>query len=388
MLVGGALLEQWWWGSIFVVSSVLAVAALTATLATVPETREGEHVSLDPLGTVLSVLAIGGMVLGIIEGPSRGWSDPVTLVGIIGGVVAGVLFVGWELRIPAPLLDPRLFKIRGFATGSTSLFLQFFAIFGFFFISLQYLQLVLGYGTLKSAVALLPIAVVMMPLSTVAATLAERYGQRIIGAAGLIISAAGFTVIATMTAHSSYWELLVALLVIGSGTALAMTPATNAIVGSLPRAKQGVASAVNDTARELGSAFGIAILGSAFNSGYRSHIDRNLHGLPLAARAAAHEAPASAIAVAHRLGTSGNALAAAARDAFMVGSRYAMWIGAALLVIGAVFVAMRGQQHAAPGEAETLDDEPTATNGEQVLEFHPVLTFADTTTTHAEEVLT
>ncbi len=220
MLVGGALLEQWWWGSIFVVSAVLAVAALVATLATVPETREGEHVSLDPLGALLSVLAIGGLVLGIIEGPSRGWSDPITLVGVLGGIVAGFLFVGWELRTPTPLLDPRLFKIRGFATGSTSLFLQFFAIFGFFFISLQYLQLVLGYGTLKSAVALLPIAVVMMPLSTVAATLAERYGQKIIGAAGLAISAVGFVVIATMNTSSSYWELLVALLIIGGGTAL------------------------------------------------------------------------------------------------------------------------------------------------------------------------
>ena len=322
-----------------------------------PETRESEHVGLDPLGAVLSVLAIGGLVLGIIEGPSRGWSDPVTLAGIIGGIVAGFLFVGWELRTPTPLLDPRLFKLRGFATGSTSLFLQFFAIFGFFFISLQYLQLVLGYGTLKSAVALLPIAVVMMPLSTVAATLAERYGQRIIGAAGLMISAVGFVVIATMTASSSYWELLVALLIIGGGTALAMTPATNAIVGSLPRAKQGVASAVNDTARELGSAFGIAILGSAFNSGYRSHIDGNLHGLPPAARAAAHEAPAAAIAVAHKFGASGDALAAAARDAFMVGSRYAMYIGAVLLVVGAVFVFVRGQHQVLPAEAETLDDE-------------------------------
>ena len=386
MLAGGALLEQWWWGSIFVVSSVLAVAALIATLATVPETREGEHVSLDPLGAVLSVLAIGGLVLGIIEGPSRGWSDPVTLAGIIGGVVAGFLFVGWELRTPAPLLDPRLFRIRGFATGSTSLFLQFFAIFGFFFISLQYLQLVLGFGTLKSAVALLPIAVVMMPLSTVAATLAERYGQRIIGAAGLMISAVGFVVIATMTAHSSYWELLVALLIIGSGTALAMTPATNAIVGSLPRAKQGVASAVNDTARELGSAFGIAMLGSAFNSGYRSHIDGNLQGLPPGARAAAHEAPASAIAVAQKLGASGNALAAAARDAFMVGSRYAMWIGALLLVVGAVFVALRGQQQVAPAEAETLEDDPAAFDREQFIEFHPVLTIPENAT-RVEEVV-
>ena len=159
---------------------------------TVPETREGDHVGLDPLGTVLSVLAIGGLVLGIIEGPSRGWTDPVSLVGIVGGVAAAYLFVRWELRAPSPLLNPRLFKLPGFATGSASLFLQFFAIFGFFFISLQYLQLVLGYGTLKSAVALLPIAVVMMPLSTVAATLAERYGQRLIGSAGLAISAVGF----------------------------------------------------------------------------------------------------------------------------------------------------------------------------------------------------
>jgi len=365
MLVGGAMLETWWWGSIFVASAVLAAAALVATLLTVPETRESEHVGLDPLGAVLSVLAIGGLVLGIIEGPSRGWSDPVTLVGILGGIVFGFLFVGWELRTPTPLLDPRLFKLRGFATGSTSLFLQFFAIFGFFFISLQYLQLVLGYGTLKSAVALLPIAVVMMPLSTAAASLAERYGQRIIGAAGLMISAAGFVVIATMNAGSSYWELFVALLIIGAGTALAMTPATNAIVGSLPRAKQGVASAVNDTARELGSAFGIAILGSAFNSGYRSHIDGNLHGLPPAARAAAHEAPAAAIAVAHRAGSGGDALAAAARDAFMVGSRYAMYMGAVLLVVGAVFIWVRAQQ-VPSAEEDPLDYADAAIDGEQL----------------------
>jgi len=388
MLVGGAMLEQWWWGSIFVVSSVLAGAALIATFVTVPETREGDHVGLDPLGAVLSVLAIGGLVVGIIEGPSRGWADPVTLFGILGGVVAGFLFVGWELRTPAPLLDPRFFRLRGFATGSTSLFLQFFAIFGFFFIALQYLQLVLGYGTLKSAVALLPVAAVMMPLSTVAASLAERYGQRTIGTAGLAISAAGFVIIATMNAGSGYWELLIALLIIGAGTALAMTPATNAIVGSLPRAKQGVASAVNDTARELGAAFGIAILGSAFNSGYRSHIDGNLRGLTPAARAAAHEAPAAAIAVAQKAGAGGDALAAAARAAFMVGSRYAMYIGAALLVVGAVFVFVRGEHQVVPAEAEALvDDDLTAIDGEQ-LAIRPVLSIPAVNTTVMQEVLT
>ena len=388
MLAGGALLEQWWWGSIFVMSSVLAAAALIATLLAVPETREREHVGLDPLGALLSVFAIGGLVLGIIEGPSRGWFDPVSLSGILGGIVAGVLFVAWELRTPAPLLDPRLFKLRGFSTGSTSLFLQFFAIFGFFFISLQYLQLVLGYGTLKSAVALLPIAAVMMPLSTVAATLAERYGQRIVGAAGLMISAIGFVGIATMNASSSYWELLVWLVFVGGGTALAMTPATNAIVGSLPRAKQGVASAVNDTARELGAAFGIAILGSAFNSGYRSSIDGNLHGLTPAARAAAHEAPAAAIAVARKAGSNGDALVAAARDAFMVGSRYAMYMGAALLVVGAVFVFVRGTRQVVPAGADAPDSEPAAIEPAHLIEMRPALSHSVTNSTLAQEVLT
>jgi hypothetical protein len=206
-----------------------------------------------------------------------------------------------------------------------------------------------------------------MPLSTVAATLAERYGARIIGAIGLAISAVGFVIIATMNAGSSYWELLIALLIIGGGTALAMTPATNAIVGSLPRAKQGVASAVNDTARELGSAFGIAILGSAFNSGYRSHIDANLKGLSPTARAAAHEAPAAAIAVAHKAGASGDALAAAARDAFMVGSRYAMYMGAVLLVVGAVFVFLRGQSQVVMEEEDTLDEELATIDGALAL---------------------
>ena len=227
----------------------------------------------------------------------------------------------------------------------------------------------------------------MLPSSTVAASLAERYGQRIIGAAGLMISAVGFVGIATMNASSSYWELVVWLLFVGGGTALAMTPATNAIVGSLSRAKQGVASAVNDTARELGAAFGIAILGSAFNSGYRSNIDGNLQGLTPAARAAAHEAPAAAIAVAQKAGASGDALVAAARDAFMVGSRYAMYMGAVLLVVGAGFVFVRGQHQVMPAEADALEGEPVAIDGEQPVEARPALSHAARNTTLVQEIL-
>jgi EmrB/QacA subfamily drug resistance transporter len=354
LLVAGAMLEQWWWGSIFVVTAVLAAVALVATMILIPETRASHTVRLDPPGTSLSIAAVGGLVFGIIEGPSRGWTDPVTLAALLGGALAGVLFVRWELRSSAPLLDPRLFRKHGFATGSASLFLQFFALFGFFFVALQFLQLVLGYGTLLSAVALLPAIAVMLPLSTIAATLSERYGQRIVGAAGLLVAAAGFGVLASMSAGSGYGLFVVGLVLTSAGASLAMTPATNAILGSLPRAKQGVASAVNDTARELGSAFGIAILGSAFNSAYRGSIDGSLQGLPAPVATAAHEAPAAAFAAAHQAGAAGQSLAIAARDAFMSGSRAAMLIGMALLLVGAAYVALRGNH--ATADEPAVDD--------------------------------
>jgi hypothetical protein len=179
------------------------------------------------------------------------------------------------------------------------------------------------------------------------------------------VAAGGFVMIASMQTGSTLMQFLVGLALIGAGAALAMTPATNAILSSLPGAKQGVASAVNDTAREFGSAFGIAILGSAFNAGYRNSIDRALHGLPASSAAAAHGAPAGALAVAAQAGTAGQQLAAAARDAFMSGSRAAMVIGAALLVVGAAYVALRGN-HATANEHDTddaLDQADEATLG-------------------------
>ncbi len=352
ILVSGALLEEFYWGSVFIVTAALAFIALVGIILVVPTTRATERVSLDPLGSTLSAIGIGLLVFGIIEGPVRGWTDPITLVGLIGGAVMIVLFVLAELRSDAPLLDPRLFGHRGFATGSASLFLQFFAMFGFFFVSLQFLQLVLGYGTFTAALALTPMAVLMLPISAVSGTMSERYGHKLVGGLGLLVSAAGFAFFATLTPGSGFWPFLAATLVIGTGAALAMTPATNAIVASLPRAKQGVASAVNDTARELGAAFGVAILGSAFNIGYRHSIDGHLSGLPGSVAAQAREAPAIAIQIAHNL-PDGGAFTAVARDAFTSGMRYAVGVGTVLLLLGALFVFVRG----ASRREEVLEDD-------------------------------
>jgi EmrB/QacA subfamily drug resistance transporter len=354
VLASGALLEQFWWGSIFIVTAVLAALACVGVLVFVPDTRAEEHVALDPRGAVVSALGIGLLVLGIIEGPERGWTDPLTLVGIVGGVVLLATFVWVELRTENPLLDPRLFSHRGFATGSASLFLQFFAMFGFFFVSLQFLQLVLGYGTFEAALALLPMSIVILPISAVAGTMSERYGHRLVGGVGLAVSAIGFALFATLGTDTPYLVFMAITIVIGVGAALAMTPATNAIVASLPRAKQGVASAVNDTSRELGAAFGVAVLGSAFNTGYRSSIDSHLGGLPAEVARQAREAPAIAVQLAGRV-PGGNALADAAREAFTTGMRYSMLLGTALLVMGTLFVWLRGASRAEQVVEDDLD---------------------------------
>jgi EmrB/QacA subfamily drug resistance transporter len=360
MLASGALLETFYWGSIFIATAGLAAVLLVAILVAVPSTKAEEHVPMDPIGAVLSGLGIGAFVLGIIEGPVRGWFEPVTLVALIGGAALLVAFVLAELRSHAPVLDPRLFRHRGFATGSVSLFLQFFAMFGFFFVAVQFLQLVLEYSALTAAVALLPMAVLIIPLATFAGTLAERYGHNRVGGLGLAISAVGLAYFATLDPGSSYWPFLGATLLIGLGAPLALTPATTAIVASLPREKQGVASAVNDLAREIGAAFGIAVLGSAFNTGYRGRIDDDLAGRPADLADRAREAPAIALREAHDLNDS--ALATSARDAFTSGMRYAVGLGALLLVVGAVYVWARGASATAtassggdPDDRELLD---------------------------------
>jgi MFS family permease len=215
---------------------------------------------------------------------------------------------------------------------------------------------VLGYGTLVAAAALMPMTFVMLPVSAVAGTLSEKYGHKLIGTVGLLTAAVGFGIFSFLDENSSFWPFLIATVVIGLGAALSMTPATNAIVASLPRAKQGVASAVNDTARELGIAFGVALLGSAFNIGYRHELDSHLGGLPNGVAEQAREAPAIAVQFAGRI-PGGSALAEAAREAFTVGMQYALYLGIGLLVLGAVFVFARGASRNEEVTEDLLDDD-------------------------------
>jgi EmrB/QacA subfamily drug resistance transporter len=349
LLASGVLLEWLPWQSIFVLNVALASVALLGTLAIVPATRDSHPPRLDLVGTVLSAAGLASLVFGVIEGPEYGWGEPTTLLSLLVGVAGIAAFVLWELRRREPMLDPRHFARRGFAAGTLSMSVQFFAAFGFLFLALPYLQLVMGYSPLQAAGALVPMALVVIPLSRKAPAIAATIGVRVAGASGLSLMALGFAVLSTLEVGSSYPHFLAGLLPFGAGMALAGAPATTAIVASLPRSKQGVASAVNDVSRELGGALGIAVLGSLMNSVYRAEMaDSTGTTLPPVAAEKARGSLAAAQQIGEHLGPQGHQLLLQAQTAFLHGFTRGLVGGAAVLLLGALFVAVR-----APGRAES-----------------------------------
>jgi MFS-type transporter involved in bile tolerance (Atg22 family) len=225
-------------------------------------------------------------------------------------------------------------------------------MFGVFFIVLQYLQLQLGFPPLRSAMAILPMAATMLPLAAFSGVWAERQGMRTIITVGLVVGAASFCYLATLPTDATYGRLLPGLLTMGIGVGLAMTPATNVVVSSLPRSQQGVASAVNDTTREVGTALGIAIFGSAFNAGYRHDVATFAEGLPGVLAGPVHDSPATALGAAAGAGPDAQAIVDAARHGFTIGMRWAVLVGAALLLLTAVYTALRAPGLVPDGEPD------------------------------------
>ena len=302
MLTCGLILEWFTWRATFVATAVLAAIAFVAALVLAPNTADPDEAVIDLPGYLLSGIGIGALVYAIIEGAEAGWTATNALIALTVAAVALVTFVRWELLTPRPMLDVRLFALRGFSTGTLALTVQFLCLFGFFLVGLQFLLLILGYSPLHSALCLLPMGAIVMPMSRVAPHLVERFGQRAVMTAGLAFLGTGLGVMSQLDGDSTYWHFLGGLIVFGFGMAFTSTPSTTAIVTSLPRAKQGVGSAVNDVSRELGSALGIAILGSLFNSGYRNGISAATAALPPEAAHAVEESAGAGFAVASQLG--------------------------------------------------------------------------------------
>jgi EmrB/QacA subfamily drug resistance transporter len=352
-LLGCGLILEWsTWRATFLATAVLATVAFVAALRLAPNTSDPDEAVIDLPGFVLSAVGIGALIYGIVHGAETGWTTPGALSALGLAVVALTAFVGWELHTRRPMLDVRLFALRGFSTGTVALTVQFLCLFGFFLVGMQFLLLTLGYSPLQSALALLPMATIVMLMSRVAPHLVDRFGQRAVMTTGLVHLAGGLVVMSQLGPDSTYWHFLGGLAVFGMGMALTSTPSTTAIVASLPPAKQGVASAMNDVSRELGSALGIAILGSLFNSGYRDSIGGVTAALSPEAAHAVGESAGAGLAVASHLGARGQQLAILVQDAFAAGLSDAMIAGAVLAAAAAGFTAWRGPR---PTSREPVD---------------------------------
>lgn len=346
----GLLLEYFSWNSFFALNLALAAAAFAGTLRVVPNSTDAHPPALDPIGGLLSLVTVGGLVFGFIEGPDRGWADPLTVAGFLLGLAGGLAFVAWERTREQPLLDPRLFRLPGFSTGALSISAQFFASFGFFFIILQYLQYVVGYSPLKAAAALLPLPLTMIPLARQAPRLALRFGANRVAGTGLLLSATGMIGLSTLGTDLDYLRLAAATAVFAAGMALASTPATMAITASLPAGKQGVGSAINDVAREFGSALGIAVLGSVLNDAYAAKVTAATAGLPDGAAETVRSSLAAVSRIAPQFGASGADLLDAARSAYVEATGAAFLTAAVVLALTAAIIWWK-----AP-DAETLRD--------------------------------
>jgi predicted MFS family arabinose efflux permease len=343
MYLSALLVDVANWRWLFVLPVALVAAGIVMALRSIPNSVEKAARRFDLVGSSTSVVAVIGLIFVLHEGPEQGWTAPVTLLSLAIGVVAAIAFALWELRQAAPLLDLRLFRERGLATGSMSLLTVFGVQAGIFVVLFPYFQAVLGWSGLRSTVALMPMAVLMMFASGLAPRVAARTGGRATMAAGILGAGAGLALMATsVSVDGGYLSVLPGMLAMGLGMGLAMTPSTEAITSALPRERQGVASALNDVTREFGTALGVALLGAVLSAGYRTAIDSRLDGLPTDTATKAREGVANALAAANNTGSP--SLVRAAKESFVDGWQQSMWVGAGVLALLFVYVLVRGDR--------------------------------------------
>ncbi|MGH9125069.1 MAG: DHA2 family efflux MFS transporter permease subunit [Acidimicrobiales bacterium] len=341
-IAGGWLLQHFWWGSVFLVNVPIVATALIAGRFVVTTSKDPSKPRLDPIGAVLSIAGLSALLWGLIEAPTNGWLSAITLGAYGVAAVVLVSFVLWERRSDHPMLDVRVFQNPRFTAASSAITLVFFALFGSFFLMTQYLQDVKGYSSLGAGLRIAPIALILFVAAPASSTFVRWLGSKVVVAGGLVITALGLVVFSVLGVGSGYDLVLLSLLLMGLGMSLTMAPATESIMGSLPRAKAGVGSAVNDTTRQLGGALGVAVLGSVLSSAYASRIAgtvSSVHGLSGSAAATARNSVGGAIDVAGHLGgTVAQTLVTAARGGFVDAMRPAMLVAALVTIVGAGIV--------------------------------------------------
>jgi len=282
---GGWLLEHFWWGSIFMVNIPIAALAIIGGIWFVPTSRDPAAPRVDAPGLALSAAGITALVYTVIEAPTWGWTNAKTVAGFTLAAIVLAGFALWERHSTHPMLDVTVFFNRRFSGGSLAVTAGFLTLFGFIFVITQYFQFIKDYTAFQAGVRLLPVAASIALASVAGPRLVERVGTTAVVATGLTVFAAGLAWASTADAATPYNQIAMQMLLLGGGLGLTVSPATEAIMGSLSADKAGVGSAVNDTTRELGGTLGVAIAGSVFASVYSGHLGATsaLTGLPAGA---------------------------------------------------------------------------------------------------------
>ncbi len=260
--------------------------------------------------------------------------------GFVAALVFGAVFIWRELTTEHPMLNLSFFANRRFSGGATAISIAFFSLFGVIFLLTQYLQFVQGYTALEAGLRTAPIAIGMIIGSATAPRIAERLGTTRVVAGGLVLLAGVLTAFSFISPTTPYWMLGLGLVVMSTGMGTIMAPSTDAVMGAVPQAKAGVASATNDVARQVSGAVGVAVIGSAFNSAYASNVASAVSQLPAEAASAAGDSIGAAMVISSQLPEqAGTALATAARQGFTDAMGVAVFIAVAAALVGAFLVA-------------------------------------------------
>jgi DHA2 family multidrug resistance protein-like MFS transporter len=329
-ILGGWLLEHFWWGSVFLMAAPVSIAVLFAAPFLLPESKDPDPGRIDLPSVALSFLAMFPFVYGVKTIAEHGVTVAAA-AAIAVGAAAGVWFVRRQQRLEHPLLDVGLFRIRRFSASLATNFTIVFALISSLFLLTQYLQLVLGFSPMQAGLLLLPGMAVSVVTGLLAVRMSERIGmvRTVIG--GMVLIIAGFAAMTFIGVDAGAAVVAVAFALIGGGSGLAQTITNDAILAAAPAHRAGAASAISETAYELGGAMGVALLGSLATGIYRAE----LGDAPAAAAQTLGEAVHAAAAMP---AAAGEALLEAARTAFTDGLRTVAVIAAVLVLVAAVAV--------------------------------------------------
>jgi len=338
-IVGGLLLARFWWGSVFLINVPIAVIGLLCAIPLVPDSKNPAALRPDLAGAVLSIAGLGLVLWSIIEAPVHGWSSARVIGTGLAGLAVLAGFAVWERASSHPMLNLQFFRRPSFSAAVGSNGLALFGLGGSMFVLTQFLQFNLGYSALEAGVRMLPIAaaiVVVAPLSAVAVRVA---GTKLTTAAGLLLIAAGLWQVSHASVAWTYTDTLPGLIMTGIGAALVMPAVSGSVMGSLPRGDTGIGAATNGVSVQVGSALGVAVIGSLLSTRYQDQMATALapYHLPHAIENTILGSIGGALGVAARVGgATGHLLVQAARSAFISGADLGLLTAAAVVLAGCV----------------------------------------------------